>query len=298
MTRKDALKILGMSATNSQEEIKKRYRSLMLQTHPDVTEESDYPYDAGLINVAYEYLMKNVDDPEEIHGRSVQPEKTGIRWNALINPNAYVPRNIYHSVEDSDGAVVGEAILDRGKYCWTEDEDFSSFLKSLYECSKEIVQQHNPSEEENLELLSQIAYLLSQQYVDAGMVLSSFTEQVKEDIYHIGAMLEMDRRFVLKAGDILYPSAIRKHRLYVSDVKGRELGYLSFKDDRLYYGIIPLFERRTVLLKMKVAEDTGKRLNGKRYQDVDLLLKLLPEDYVRLVESINKKIEDLLERGY
>ena len=48
--------------------------------------------------------------------------------------------------------------------------------------------------------------------------------------------------FSLKPGDLLYPAGIRKHRLYLKNRGGHELGYLSFHDDRMYYIVVPLLD--------------------------------------------------------
>lgn len=300
MTRKKALEILGLTSGASEKAIKKRYRELMAIIHPDAGGEHNYPYDAADINIAYEYLMKNEDEPEETEVSGKKHGKKSVsKWNAPVNPNAYAEREIYHKVEDSDGTVIGQIVIDEGKYIWTEEEDFSLFLRSLYQCSKQIIFDADPEgirlQGNDIKLLSELTYLLAQQFVDTEMILSLLAKVVSEDeIYQIPAMLEISGRNTLKKGETIYPSRLQQHKLYVKNTKGKELGYLSFKDDRLYYGIIPLFERRSTRVKMQIHGDDVKRSNGKRYLDVDLYMKIDKEKNQFMVESISLKIEELL----
>lgn len=306
MTREKALQILGLQDPVHGTEIKKKYRALMLMTHPDMAENIPYPYEASEINVAYDYLLANLGKPWE-HSNKKQKE-TKLRWNAPVNPNAYAEREIYHSVESSDGEVIGVASIDFGRYLWIEDEDFSLFLKSLYECSKRIIhksdEKMNRDREENIKLLSEITYLLAQQYVDSDMILSFLagedidSEVSSDHIYHVDAMVELNTSSLKKqlhAGQLLYPEKISSHRLYVSDGQ-KEIGYVSFKDDRLYYGIIPLLERRAALIKMVITDVDLKRINRKSYVEMDLALKMKKEDKMQMAESISWKIERLLEK--
>lgn len=307
MTRNKALQILSLPASASIEDIRKRYRSLMLVVHPDAMGigEKHFSVDATDVNLAYEYLMKHFDDVEADNtstgniSRSQRRKK--VQWDAPLNPNAYREREILHTVEDMDGNIIGEAVLDSGKFFWTADEEFSLFLKSLYQCARHIIREYDErigrghSREDDWSLLSQITYLLSQQYVDTEMVLSQYTEKLPdEEVYRIDAMLEMSGRTKPAKEEFLYPCALRNHRLYVCNAKNKELGYLSFKDDRLYYGIIPLFERKAAMVKIQVQGDSLKRIHGKPYLDVALYVRRNSEDQVQMVESINGKIERAL----
>ncbi len=58
-----------------------------------------------------------------------------MRWNAPLSPGAYAEREIYTEVEDVHGNPIGEAVIDCGKFFWSEDEEFPLFLKSLFQCS-------------------------------------------------------------------------------------------------------------------------------------------------------------------
>ena len=304
------------------QQVKRRYRHLMRMTHPDNRADHNYPYQAHEINAAYDMILSyreqedttsqmtasETDPPEKRREDGKRQGRRDIRWNAPQNPNAYIARPIYHMVEDADGYPIGEAVVDQGRYVWTADEDFALFLKSLLYSSRRIIEEADARSRRersgDMRLLSEITYLLAQQYVDSDMVLSLLSSESSSDqredigrqIYSVDAMLEIGdrKRISLEAGQILYPARMSGHKLYVRDQKKRELGYLSFKDDRLYYGIIPLFERRVVLVKLLLDDPTVHRQNGRRYLDIRLYLKKTPEDKVRMIDSINLKIDQLL----
>lgn len=301
MTRREAITILGLSVDYSKEELKKRYRELMFLTHPDSVDEHKYPYEASDINIAYEYLLSN--PVKNIERSSKKSENNRRHWDAKENYNAYSIRDILHNIEDADGEVIGQTVIASGRYVWTKDEEFSLFLRSLYLCSKNIIADYSNSNRVNLnnniKLQADLVYLLSQQFVDTDMILTHFARKEVaegEEIYHIEAMLETSLcQSDFAKVKMIYPLKISNHRLYVRTDKNREVGYISFKDDRLYYGIIPLFERKAAQVKMLINDNKLKRFNGKRYLDVDMLIRLNLENKVYMLESINLQIENLLK---
>lgn len=310
MNRKQAQAILGIDSDYTTEELKKRYRALMLITHPDTRTEHHYPYDAGEINAAYEYLVNHSGKEKITVDKKPfdQEGDTRSNWNAQINANAYAERNIYMNVEDSNGDVIGRANVAVGKYVWTEDEDFNLFLYSLIECGKAIIarddEAKNRDRSDDIGLHADIVYLLAGQYVDSSMVLSllSKTEAGKDAdgnanvIYSVDTMLEVSDYYLgVKKEEVLLPAGVADHKLYVKNAKGKMLGYISFRDDRLYYGIIPLFERKAVQVMIKVADPEVKRLNGRKYIDLDMKIRLLAEDKSAMLDNINHRIDELLK---
>ena len=301
MTTHKALDILGLKKPYTEDELKKTYRALMFLTHPDSGRDYEYKYEASDINAAYEYLIKN--KVQNVKEKPKARRKTTANWNAPINPNAYCDREIYHNVEDSDGKIMGKAVIASGKYEWCQDEDFSLFLLSIYNSSKKIIidsdEKKGQNRSEDIYLQGEVAYLLAQQFVDKSMILSML-EEIGNDsdgnkMYRVQGMLELTEKNIrLNDGEAVYPAGIKHHRLYVQNREGI-VGYVSFKDDRLYYGIIPLFERRTVQVKMKIYKIDQKSRRNSNYYDIDLIMKILNEDRNRMMESINLKISNILE---
>ena len=138
---KEAYKIFGLAQGAGINEVKKRYRQLMMQVHPDVhTAGENYRYNAQEINHAYAVLKKKLSAGSEyaLEGeeKNKPKEKRRGTWNAPVNVNAYRSREILHYAEDAADTVLGSFCIAEGKYLWTAEEDFPLFLLSLYYCSK------------------------------------------------------------------------------------------------------------------------------------------------------------------
>ena len=77
---------------------------------------------------------------------------------------------------------------------------------------------------------------------------------------------------------------------------GRELGYLSFLDDRLYYVLIPLFEQKRVQIKIKAAKKQPEKTKkyASNYHYLDMWVRLRDDNFSRMPENLNLQIEQLL----
>ena len=226
--------------------------------------------------------------------------------------------------EGHGGEVLGSFCISRGRYLWTVEEDFPLFLLSMYRCSKQILEEEDAVRPQHAaravfgvwetdsardpspsrpglsaglrsRVQAELAYLLAQQFIDGTALLGELAKERTEDaagreIYFMPAMLERSGRTAAKSGEVLYPSRIQKHRLYLKNREGRELGYLSFADDRLYYVVIPMFEQRSAQVKIRAAE----KPEGKRYQNLELWLRLAGKQNGGMPENLNLQIEKLL----
>ncbi len=305
MTRIKACQILGIAIDADMTEIKKVYRQLMHQVHPDTDafHTIKYAYTAQEINEAYAFLCKT-DNAQSKSASSTSSKRK--RWNAPINPTAYTERNIYHYVEDYDCTIIGSIVLDTGKFLWQPEEDFPLFLKSIMECSKKLLDQteqesgYAPNSSRRAETQAKLIYLLAQQFIDASGTLKLLVKpSVKEtcNIYHIPAMLELSLQApALPAGAILYPAAITRHRLYLKSSDGQNAGYLSFHDDRLYYIVIPLFEQHRAQVKIRIAKEhqQKKSRSSSRYKNLDFWLKVPHTTASTFPENISLQIKSLL----
>lgn len=319
MTRREAYNILGISPEMPMDEIKKRYRQLMHQVHPDsgVSSREAYGYSAQEINIAYEFLSIGESTDEffnhiaGFHNKKGSAAREGKKdvWSAPLNQNAYQEREILCYAEDYDGAVLGNFCVARGKYLWTTEEDFPLFLLSVYQCGKQILDEcdehfhggNPPVTRQRIQ--AELTYLLTQQFIDGTALLQELAreEAVAEDgnrIFYIPSMLEMtESKVSLKAGDILFPSELRQHKLYLKNQAGWEIGYLSFPDDRLYYIVIPLFEQKRVQIKVQAAEkqEKGRRNKNAGYHNLHLWIRLSDADRKCMPENLNLQIDELLE---
>ncbi|MGI5999553.1 MAG: J domain-containing protein [Candidatus Merdisoma sp.] len=344
MTEQEARRILGISAETDMQEIKKRYRRLMLQAHPDAADPSggscgSHTLRAQEINLAYSLLKQggsrdasaSQERPAAEKGSSAFRKKSRAAWNAPVNPQAYTEREILHYAENSEGTVLGNFCVARGKYLWTTEEDFPLFLLSISQCAKGLLDTlensfygqegssaFSPSPARRAlrsQTLAELVYLLAQQFIDSSALLRELSRKQRSDkngasIFYFSAMLETEAGAPApEEGALLSPAGLRRHRLYLKDPSGQLLGYLSFPDDRLYYVIIPLFEQRRVQVRIQVQESPGpqsqagakssgaeKKKGAGRYRRLHLWVKLLPEIGNGRPESLNLQIEQLLTR--
>lgn len=314
--------MLGLTEDADRAEIKSRYRQLMHKLHPDSRseEKENYPYSAREINEAYGILVKGKGAKDSFIRRTKESTTSKAEWeakrqhrqkknwNAPENPHAYCIRNIYQYVEDADGAVIGEFVITEGKYLWTIEEDFPLFLKSIFACSNRLLQEieakleKSVREEERLKVQAELTYLLAQQFIDAPEILGHFSEpgrkkEAEDEIFYFAAMLElMDTVHDMRAGTPLFPAALKQHRLFLKKQSGEAAGYLSLKDDRLYYILVPLLEQKRAMVKIQVAakQDRANMRGRKRYKNLDFWIKV-PRKYAgTFPESIGLQIENLL----
>lgn len=317
MTIQEACNVLGLSPKAGLPEIKKKYRSLMMRFHPDAgagsRRQQECAYTVQEINTAYSILKEaaSADAITEIQpGKSKPHTKKQIAWTAPLNENAYTERNVLQYAEDHEGAVLGSFCIASGKYMWTTEEDFPLFLLSLYQCGKELLDEadallcrEEPSAGRQ-RFQAELTYLLAQQFISQTELLKELAKEETTDaegkkIFYVPAMLEAANGAVSpKPGEPLYPSAIRRHRLFLKNSAGQEAGYLSFRDDRLYYVVLPLFEQRRVQIRIRTAEKQPekKKRAAPGYQNLHLWIRLSDKNSAGLPENLNLQIEGLLKR--
>lgn len=324
MTEAQAYKILGIDKNADKTEIKKKYRSLIHKIHPDastfhadggrtvyrtdgtgVDSTQTYAYTVQELNEAYAFLCKNNSNSayhkQVNYSRRNHTSAWKMKWNAPVNSKAYVQRNIYHYVENSDGSVLGDFIIDTGKYFWTPEEEFPLFMKSIIECSRQILGQEKSGEvpyrsEQQVQIQAELIYLLAQQFLQGVESLKKLTVPEQQDIYYIPAMVELsDKAPYLRAGMLLYPAQISRHRLYLKTKNGEMAGYLSFKDDRMYYIIIPLLENKKAQVKIKLSENQRRAYTQSGYKNLDFWVKILQKSTEDREEERNRKILELIQ---
>ena len=298
----------------------------------DIHNSDSYDYSAYEINEAYSVICEyidssskktfntgysfydsheygnNMDSHFQYSDWSASSDKREYGWDATENDNAYCNRSIYHYVEDYDGRNIGSFKIAHGRYIWTVEEDFKLFIRSIFECSEKLLgdieRQLDKScdADKKLVIQAELAYLIAQQFIAAtdtlGKILTSL-ESDDSEIFYVESMLEvMQGAPFIKAGMTLYPSGIRRHRLYLMTKSGQEAGYVSFRDDRLYYILIPILEQKRALVKIEVSRKQD-RLNTRqpnKYKNLDLWIKMKDNDDNKFPENINMQIEELLKK--
>ena len=315
MTREEACRILGVSPGAAPDQIKRKYRQLMHRLHPDVGPSEEDLHLAWQVNAAYALLKRTwpAGDASQAGPDAASGISRHSAWDAPVNSHAYRERDILCYAEDSEGEVIGTFTAARGRYFWTTEEDFPLFLRSIYLCGKELLDEVDASlgrasSSCRSRFHADLTYLLAQQYIDASSLLKELAARTTSDregqeIYYFPAMLETKGKGLpglpgsLPADAPLFPSGVRDRRLYLKDISGQEAGYLSFSDDRLYYVLVPLFEQRQVLVRLRAAgENASHNKRNAGYRHLHLWLKFKKEeDKSRLPESLNLQISQLLE---
>ena len=323
MTEREAYRILGLHPGAGEPEIKRKYRKLMQQAHPDAAAGNPL-HDARELNAAYAFLKKTLSgnppgfgDGSEGIRRTKCSGRQNFGWDAPVNSSAFREREILQYAENQEGAVLGSFCIARGKYLWKIQEDFPLFLLSIYRCSAGILDEIDdalfrpeaPACRSSIQ--AELSYLLAQQFMDAPTAIEELAQTTASDsqgrpVYRFSAMLEygkvpasgrtgsrFHRPFI--PGEPLFPSALRTHRLFLKDRTGHELGYLSFSDDRLYYVIIPLFEQKRVQVRIQaVSGQVSGETKSSAYQNLKLWLRFSAENYGGPPENLNLRIEQLL----
>ena len=250
-------------------------------------------------NYKYDYKYSEYD--EKYYGTDQENEEYD--FTAPENEHAFCQRNVYHYAEDYNGNNIGRFKVARGRYMWMPEEDFKLFLRSIYECSEELLNRIDEEtgrvhdSEYKIIYQAELAYLLAQQFTATSDTLGNILTSIDDaaNVFYVGAMLEMspESRFI-KAGMKLFPAGIKKHRLYLMTRSGKEAGYISFKDDRLYYVLIPILEQKRAMVKIEVSskQDRHNTMGEKKYKNIDLWVKIGND--ATFPENINMRIEDLL----
>lgn len=305
MDRKQAFTILGISGNTDKTELKKQYRRLMRQVHPDNGEAavSEYEYSAIDINSAYAYLMKSHGCEDMPSGRKKAAQKEN--WRAPINARAFASREIYDEVTDANGNTAGVIVIGKDKYYYTFEEEFRLFIKSIYNLSKclldDIDCKLNRENCSNYILYqAELSYLLASQYIDAKSIMYRLNLDIESDekaeIFYVPAMIEGVSTKTVK-NTSLYPESLRNHKLYVCDKDKKSYGYISFADDILSFAVIPLLESKCAQVKMSIADNKScKNDMGKKYSNVNLWIRISGDQTTSYIDNVNLKIADLLNR--
>lgn len=326
MTAEQAKKILGVSDGMDSQEIKKNYHRLLHLVHPDASvTRGDHPvpeYTVDEIRLAYETLCgkragrgkkPDAEHKKDVHKNKKQKENC---WNAPELQQAFRSRKIYQTLEDADGEVIGDFCVAEGKYFWVQDEEFPLFLKSTRLCGLELLEQLDREEgkesslSEKQPFQAELTYQLTVQFIDSLAALAWLGRKCDdsgEAVYQLRGMVETggsifqnQKEKPLFPGEVLYPDRLSHHRLYLKKENGESAGMLSFPDDRLYYVVIPLFEQRSVQVKIQVAEglpETGRsRRQSSQCQKLDLWIRFSRGGQSTGLNSQTLKIEEILEK--
>ena len=165
MNLQQARRTLGITPEDDKTAIKKKYRRLMGQFHPDAQAGEgalDSIRRAQEINEAYEYLKKHTGIFQNgvTAGKGSRRSATGTgaqsvwkdrppkkpAWTGRTNEKAFCERNVYQRYSmDVEEPVRTDKLyyrVARGRYLWDPaTEDFTLFVTSLHHVTKELLEQ-------------------------------------------------------------------------------------------------------------------------------------------------------------
>lgn len=164
MNLQQARRTLGITPEDDKAAIKKKYRRLMGQFHPDAQAKgaaADSIRRAQEINEAYEYLKKHTGIfQSDAAGKGSRRNASGAgkqsvwkgrppkkpEWIGRTNEKAFCERNVYQrysmEVEEPEARDKLYYRVARGRYLWDPaTEDFTLFVTSLHHVTKELLEQ-------------------------------------------------------------------------------------------------------------------------------------------------------------
>ena len=295
MDKHTACRILGIREDEEPEYIRKQYRNLMKQHHPDVTGgEAMRPERVQEITEAYRILKA-----EGYLRHTGEKPAWGIRENRA----AFTMRSIFME-EDLFGNEMTVNTGIRGRYYWDpEIESFSLLLKSVSMEAMQILACRDIDflpEKNRMQVQAKLLHLLLQEFIDPYESLKTLNEPAgasfENCVYYISCHLKIGNRRAQASGiEKEYTVFVKDNNLQVSGdgISGK----ISFDENMYYYIVIPMLLQeaaRAVFIPAKT-ENTGKKGYG-GYMKGKLSLEVKEKHKKDMTEKINKEIDRMLAK--
>lgn len=292
MNTTDAFRILGVSEDEDPEIIKKRFRELLREHHPDQAgNDPEHLNKTQQVILAYSCLKENGVLKE-------LPEQAdfGIRKNE----QAFVKRSIFmQETLFGDEITVDTGMY--GKYYWDPGmESFSLLLKSVSAAAEKLVNRysevHHDDHVNPAAAKVKLLHLLLQQFIDPYSSIHQI-EGVKQGreprSYRIlcHAKPETGMSFpkdAYAAGT--YPVIRNGNKLLIED---KIRCVISFPDSALYYIVTPMILQGAAEGSFRLTEPAGER-KRRGYLTGELLLAVNEEKRKDATEKINDEIRKTL----
>lgn len=309
MKHTEACRILGIAPEDSEIEIKRKYRKLMMIYHPDASGDREDIRMSQEINEAYRFLRT--------HGLA-GIEESGAKWQAELNPRAYAKRSIFVDYSFLDGRIPIRKVA-HGQYLWDPYlEEFSMLAKSVSEAVTEILEERfrdawmwdaaDVSSETMMDRQIRLFHFLMQEFiepVDCVRKLGQLAERKGSLCRYefAGAVGISDGRVLQYLLEHDVPETVfgeeRGNRILLYNDSGIVLGNLSYDDDRYYYVVNPIIAGDTEQVAVEMTTGTlhtdRKDLNYRGKLDVRIAITL--DDAVKGEVRCNaEQIRDVLNK--
>ncbi len=273
MTLTQAYKVLGVSNEDDDRDIKKKYKRLLVLYHPDsnsgkkVTVQDEDKI--RQIIEAYKIIRDAKWDPAE--------DKELYTWEAVENHSASSKRNVYIQIRIYDDEELPLSNMGRGRYVWDPDlEEFPLFTKSVLEACKDLMAEKNVIPD--AALLKRVFHLMMQEYIlpadcarKLGKLVSKEAEYEKYVFY--GYIAGRDSVHSIKEGEPISLFLMEDKAIARNMVTGKDLGFLSFDEDSLYYVLLPLLEDESTEYNAQILK-TGKIRRGRTVIPVRIEMRI------------------------
>lgn len=295
MDKQEAYKILGLPEDTEVEYIRRRYRELMKQHHPDVTGSSS----SSLKKVqeateAYRFLKSE---------GYLHPGKAEHDWGIRENRRAFTKRTIFME-EDLFGSEITIDTGIRGRYYWDpEIESFQMLLKSV---GQEGVHILAPFWEKLMDSKSQtqvqakLLHLLLQEFIDPYetlRLLYQSSEDEHENLrFCIPCHLKPKSKDInsIKAGPDI--PVVAKGSILSIASPDDFAGTISFQENFMHYVATPLVKQgaaKAVFAMKDIIQRTQRRQS---YINGDLILYVNGNRKQDQTENINAEIHRMLSK--
>ena len=249
MNRVQALQILGVTGDDDAAFIRKRYRKLMKQYHPDASEnESAGVAMAQNLTEAYRILKEE---------GLLTAGKDAADWGLRENPDAFTKRMIYME-EDLFGNVIHAETGLRGRFYWDpEIESFTALLRSVNkECMR--ILERDP-DEEHRKSRAKLLHLLLQEFVDPLDSLSILASlgrvKNRENVYAVPCQVKAypGKEKTIRSGRRLSVTAEGSRLLAAAS--GEKCGTVHFQENEFYYIVTPLILQKAAEASLVLTEN-------------------------------------------
>ena len=288
MTQKNALDILGIEPGDTEEDIKKKYRRLMLIHHPDSVGRLADIEVSKKINEAYRVVKEE--------GNLLQDGSKETQWSAKKNSEAFRRRSVYvdYSFLDKRIPVMEVAF---GKYLWDPYiEDFKMLARSIAKVTGELADEYviNGSD-------ADLFHLLMQEYIDPIFCAKrAVGVEISGDIYSFVGEVGIDgsdKLHYLRENDVALRYRSNGNHIELYDDEIGDIGRLSYNDDSYYYIVNPILElygdSTEINIRAGMLHTARGDLNYMGKLDVKIDIKI-PENVVGKPADNRIKIRDLL----
>lgn len=291
MNQQEAYGILGISAGDEPEDIRRKYHRLMHMYHPDAGggKETHNHEMAQKLNEAFRLLKRE----------GFLAKKNTMRdWGIRENPAAFCARKLYMEEElFGDEIIVDTGAM--GRFYWEPDmEPFALLLKSLGEAVNGLIE--GAVDERQMRCKAKLLHLLIQEYVQPYECISLLYPLEQTDTEHVKLCrlhchLKPDGKGNIRAYQEEQMRVLAQGSRLYGYVGQALIGQITFAEDYLYYLVTPLFLQGAAEAVLQVKDIKMARRKNLPYLSAEMSLRIDQSKMRDLTARINAEIAHTLK---